>query len=135
MSSSAPSIEAEVLVFEDGIPGFPDHHRFQLVDFVDEAAFQLLQSVDEDNMAMIVCSPWLSFPDYAPEITDDDEAGLGLDGPDEAIVFCPVTIEGPDNAYANLLGPFVVNSTTLQGRQVVLVDSAYEVRTALPFEV
>ena len=130
---STPALPTDdVLVFEDGIPGFPEHRQFQLVDFVGDSAFQLLQSIDDDSMAMIVCSPWLFFPDYEPEITDADEENLDLRSSEDAIVFCPVTIEGPDKAFANLLGPFVVNAKTRRGRQVVLVDSPYVVRTALP---
>lgn len=46
---------------------------------------------------------------------------MGLTGPDEAIVFCPVTLDQEnDTIYFNLLGPFVVNSRTRQGRQIVL---------------
>lgn len=131
MSAPEPLTDDD-LVFADGIPGFPEHRRFQLVDFVGDSAFQLLQSVDDESMAMIVCSPWTFFPEYAPEIPDVDEEVLELTSSEDAIVFCPVSVEAPDRAFANLLGPFVVNAKTRQGRQVVLMDSSYEVRTELP---
>ena len=86
-------------------------------------------------MAMIVCSPWIFFPDYAPELSDADEEALDIRRPEDAIVFCPVTVEAPDHAFVNLLGPFIVNANTHKGRQIVLVDTEYEVRTALPIEV
>ena len=133
---SAPVAPAEDdLLFEDGIPGFPDHRRFQLIDFVGDSAFQMLQSLDDESMAMIVCSPWMFFPNYEPEITDADQEGLELETAEDAIVFCPVTISAPDKVYANLLGPFVVNAKTRRGRQVVLVDSDYAVKTPIPVEV
>lgn len=131
MSTTAPP-DSAVLEFADGIPGFPEHRRFQLVDFAADSAFQLLQSVDDADMAMIVCNPWIFFPDYAPELSDADGEALEITRPEDAIVFCPVTIEAPDKAFVNLLGPFIVNAGTHQGRQIVLVDSDYEVRTALP---
>jgi flagellar assembly factor FliW len=120
------------IVFAEGIPGFPDHQEFQLVDFADgESAFQLLQSTTDPDLSMIVCSPWMFFPDYAPEITDVDRDGLDLVNPDDAVVFCPVTIDSEDSLSVNLLGPFVVNAGNRKGRQVVLVDSEYSVRTPL----
>jgi flagellar assembly factor FliW len=80
-------------------------------------------------MALIVTVPWLVFPEYSPEISELERKQLRLESPDDAIVFCPVTLTGdPDTVYVNLLGPFVVNGETLEGRQVVLADSEYPVR-------
>ncbi len=129
------SSNISTILFEDGIPGFPDHQEFELVDFAEgESAFQLLQSTRDEDLAMIVCSPWLFFPDYEPEITDADRDGLDLVNPDDAVVFCPVTI-GPENRLTvNLLGPFVVNAGTRQARQIVLIDSKYETQTPIQIE-
>ncbi|MEX1271335.1 MAG: flagellar assembly protein FliW, partial [Acidimicrobiia bacterium] len=70
MTTTQPSpTEAPVeLRFAEGIPGFPDHTRFTLVELADDGAFQLLQSLDDENVAMIVTTPWLFFPDYEMEI-------------------------------------------------------------------
>lgn len=118
-----------VLHFEDGIPGFPDSHRFALVDLEDGGAFQLLQSLDEPDVSMIVCVPWLFFPDYTPELSDVEQRELGLERPEDAIVFCPVTLDAEQEAiYVNLLGPFVVHAESHEGRQVVLADADHPVR-------
>ena len=112
---------AHVLRFRDGIPGFPEHREFQLVDFVEGSVFQLLRSIDDESVAMIVAVPWVFFPDYALELADNDQNELGIARPEEAIVFCPVTLDLENEAaYMNLLGPFVVNGDTREGRQVVL---------------
>lgn len=134
MTHDIPIDAAEVITFEDGIPGFPDHREFVIVNFVQDGAFQVLQSVADQNLSMIVASPWLFFPDYEPELTSLDQDGLALHDSAEAVVFCPVTISG-GSLYMNLLGPFVVNATNRLGRQVVLVDGQYEVRTPIPVQV
>jgi flagellar assembly factor FliW len=119
----------QVLHFADGIPGFPDHRRFLLVDVVEGGAFQLMQSIDDEQMSMVVGVPWVFFPDYSPELPEADERELGITDPADAVVFCPVTLDPDDDvAYVNLLGPFVVNIKTLQGRQVVLADDTHPVR-------
>ena len=126
-------MEEQHLEFDDGIPGFPDAHRFQLVEIVDDGAFQLLQSVDDPDLAMVVAVPWLFFPDYSPVLTDMDQSGLGIDDEQDAVVFCAVTLDSEQrSAHMNLLGPFVVNVKTRKGRQIVLTDQDYPLRAGLP---
>ena len=123
---------APVLTFNDGIPGFPELRRFMLLELVEDGAFQELRSPDDPDFAMIVCMPWLFFPDYAPELGDDAQEELSINEPEDAVVFCPVTLdESGDRIYVNLLGPFVVNAATRVGRQVVLSDSDYPVRAPI----
>jgi len=135
MTEPITAPEGAELVFDDGIPGFPDLHRFVLVDVVEDGAFQELRSVDDPTVSMIVCVPWLFFPDYAPEVPEDDRTELDLRDPEDAVVFCPVTLdEQRDAIYVNLFGPFVVNSSTRRGRQLVLTDSGYPLRARLDLE-
>jgi flagellar assembly factor FliW len=126
------SPEANTIHFPGGIPGFPHLTRFALVEIVENGAFQLLQSLEDEDVAMVVCVPWLFFPDYAPNLSDEDQEALGLERPEDAVVFCPVTIEPEsDLVHLNLLGPFVVHRKTLIGRQVVLADSDYPLRATV----
>lgn len=128
--------EPQIILFEEGIPGFPDVRRFVLTDIVPDGVFQVLQCLDDPSVSLVVAVPWLFFPDYAPELSDLDQAGLELEGEEDAVVFCPVTIDTEQGrAYMNLLGPFVVNARTLKGRQVVLTDSDHPLRAALPLAV
>ncbi|MEX1162765.1 MAG: flagellar assembly protein FliW, partial [Nitriliruptor sp.] len=60
-------LQGTVLRFADGIPGFGHLHRFQLVSLGDDSIFQLLESVDEPDVSMVVVVPWLLFPDYEIE--------------------------------------------------------------------
>lgn len=115
--------EAAILQFPAGLPGFPGMRRFTLQQLVEDSAFQLLESVDGDGVSMVVTRPWLFFPDYAPEIQDEDQDELRLVRPEDAIVFCPVSIDREaGNIYINLRGPLVVNAATREGRQVVLEE-------------
>jgi flagellar assembly factor FliW len=122
-----------ILRFPAGIHGFEDARRFTLRDLEEGGTFQLLECVDDPDLAMVVCIPWLLFPDYAPEIDEITQSELGLTAPEDAIVFCSVTVEPDSEAmYVNLLGPFVVNAHTLLGRQVVQHDLNVPVRASVP---
>lgn len=122
----------QVLEFPDGIPGFPDARRFVLHDLDDEGTFQVLQCLEDEALSMVVCVPWILFPDYQADIGNAEDHGLELDSPDDAIVFCGVTMDQEERAFhVNLLGPFVVNARTLVGKQVVLADSGYSARATV----
>ena len=124
----------QVIEFVDGIPGFPGSRRFTLLSIRPDSEFQLLQSLDEPDVSMVVTVPWSFFPDYAPEIDESDRRDLRIDSPDEAVLFCPVTLEAATRtAYLNLMGPFVVNARTRAGRQVVLAGSEHPLRAAIEF--
>ena len=78
---------------------------------------------------MVVTVPWLFFPDYAPVLSDAEQAELELETQEDAVLFVPVTFDAAERQVSlNLLGPFVVNARTRKGRQLVLTGSEYSVR-------
>ncbi len=124
-----------LLRFPQGIPGFGQLRHFRLVSLGEESVFQLLQSADNPDVEMVVVVPWLFFPDYSIEVPDEDQAELGLENPEDAVVFSPVTLAGEERTiYVNLAGPFVVNPTTGEGRQVVQVDRDLPLRAPIPLD-
>lgn len=128
-----PDDDAGMLEFPDGIPGFSQAHHFLLRDLTDDHVFQVFQSVEDPDLSMVVSVPWLFFPDYAPILSDEDQRVLGLERVEDAMVFCSVTADDTgEELYVNLLGPFVVNAQSRQGRQVVLLDQNWPVRAPLP---
>ena len=122
--------EDKVILFDEGIPGLPDCRRFVILDLAPDSAFQVLQSVDSPEVSMIVTVPWLFFPDYAPELSDLEQASLGIDGPEDVALFCSVVLmpDEKDTVFVNLMGPFVVNPSTRRGSQFVLASSGYPLR-------
>lgn len=122
--------EEKVITFPDGIPGLPGCRRFALFDLAPDSAFQLLQSVDDPAISMIVTVPWLFFADYAPEMSDVEQANLEVRGPEDVVVLCSVVMspDQKDTVFLNLMGPFVVNPTTRRGCQLVLAGSGYPLR-------
>ena len=122
--------ESKVLSFPDGLLGFPDVTRFALVDAGDDGTYFWLQSLDDPQLAFLAAVPWAFFPDYAPELSESDQATLSLGDAHDAIVLCLLTIRD-DAVTANLLGPLVVNAVTRHGRQIVLGDSDYPTRAPL----
>ncbi|MDX2467934.1 MAG: flagellar assembly protein FliW [Acidimicrobiia bacterium] len=126
----------KALHFPDGLPGFPELEHFVIVELREDGAFQQLQSLDNVDVSMIVCVPWLFFPDYAPVLSDIEQEELGLDSADDAILFVPVSIDPESRQmFLNLLGPFVVNVKSRIGRQLVLTGTNYTTRTLIELPV
>lgn len=121
--------------FPEGIPGFGRLRTFEVVSLEEGSAFQLLQSVDDPDVSMVVVVPWLFFPDYEFELPEDEQRRLAIDRPEDAVVFSPVTLDAEERTvYVNLVGPFVVNPETREGRQVVLADSDHPLRAPVPLD-
>lgn len=119
--------DTPMLVFDDGIPGFADARRFALADLTEDGMFQELTCVDDPTVSLVVASPWLFFPDYAPELPDSDRRSLGLDDPGDAALFCAIVVD-ENRLLMNLRAPFVANARTQAARQVVLDDSSLPLR-------
>ncbi len=137
MSGAEPVLEgslatamSDALLFDEGIPGFPEAREFALTEIEGGGEFRMFRSLDDPELSMVVAVPWLFFPEYAPELTDMEQKGLELETAEDALVFCSVTFD-EGAVYMNLLGPFIVNSRTRQGRQVVLTDQDYPLRAAI----
>ncbi len=122
---------SDVLIFDEGVPGFPDARNFALTDLVETGEFQIFHDMDDPDVAMVVAVPWLFFPDYAPELSDLEQAGLELTAAEDALVFCSISFEGA-TPFMNLLGPFIVNAHTRKGRQIVLTNQEYPLRAEIP---
>jgi flagellar assembly factor FliW len=110
-----------VLRFSDGIPGFADAHGFVLSDLTEDGVFQMLTCVEDPELSLVVASPWLFFPGYTPDLPEGDRRVLGIERPEDAVLFCSVVAdEDEDVLMLNLRAPFVANANTLVARQVVL---------------
>ena len=132
-AAAAPDTELPVLRFEDGIPGFPAARHFALSDLTEDGTFQLLTCVDDPELSLVVASPWLFFPDYAPDIPTGDAEGLQLEQAEDAALFCSVIADDHEDRIAlNLRAPFVANARTLAARQVVLLDEDLPLRADVP---
>ncbi|WP_409290521.1 flagellar assembly protein FliW [Peribacillus sp. SCS-37] len=122
--------EQEVLAFQEGIPGFNEEKEFIILPLSEE--IQVLQSVKTRDVAFVLVIPFLTEPSY--EFTLDDAAieQLQIEKPEDAEVYSIMSVKEPfQSSTINLAAPVVVNRTKRLGKQVILNDSAYSIRTPL----
>jgi flagellar assembly factor FliW len=117
------------IIFPDGLVGCQDWKNFILMtdDGDEELPVAILQSLDDASISLMVTDPRFLEPSFAPKLSAQDYADLGLDDASQTVIYC--TLSTADGwLTANLLGPLVLNPITRRGKQVVVVDSSYSTR-------
>lgn len=123
----------KIIVFENGIIGFPDLKRFALLHDGEKGSsnvgIRFLQSLDEPAFAMPVMDPLLVKPDYDPEVNDELLAAAGNVNEGNILVLVTVTIpKDLTKMSVNLQGPFVINVEEHRACQVIVENGVYPVK-------
>lgn len=116
-------VSAERLItFPHGLLGFEELHTYFFHPVPGNPVFTWMQAVDAPEVAFLLVDPFVFFPDYAVELTPEDEERLGVSRPQEVLVYTTVTIPDDRVEYitTNLAGPLVFNVEKSLGLQVVL---------------
>lgn len=122
----------KIIVFENGIIGFPDLKKFALLHDEEKGTnvgIRFLQSLDEPAFAMPVMDPLIVKPDYDPEVNDELLASAGNISEQNILVLVSVTIPSDlTKMSVNLQGPFVINVDEHKACQVIIEGNAYPVK-------
>ncbi|MEM0950912.1 MAG: flagellar assembly protein FliW [Cyanobacteria bacterium P01_H01_bin.74] len=127
-------IESSTIIrFKKPILGFEDLREYVLLNHADDSPFKWLQAISRPDLAFVVTNPQFFNIDYAFDIDDDTTALLDLKTADDALVLTMVNIpaDAPQKMTTNLLGPLVINKTSLHAAQVVLNDERFQTKTPL----
>jgi flagellar assembly factor FliW len=108
-------IAAEAVVeFPAGLIGLGGG-RFAVVSSDADGAFHWLHSVDDPALALPVTNPWVFFPDYEVELSDEDTGRIGAEDPD---VWVTVRAASDiEDFSANLRAPILIANG--RGHQVI----------------
>jgi len=124
--------EDKIITFKEGLPGFPQIHRFAILVREELKPFQYLQALDDPPIALFVINPFMVDPTYEFRLTDSDMGDLNSNNSAELAVFAVATIpDDPSQATLNLMAPIVINDKDRCGKQVILHDSKYSVKHPL----
>lgn len=116
----------KVIVFQDGLIGFPDEHRFAVMNFdVDEDWVRWLQALDDPDLGFLTMDPRAVFPEYDPEVCPNDLFSLQA-SPEDIILLCVVTVpQDVRKMTVNLRAPLLINPSNRRGRQVIVDSPEY----------
>jgi flagellar assembly factor FliW len=124
---------SDIFEFPWGLPGFADQRRFLALSLAEQPSFVWLQSVDDPKIALPAADPWSIFPDYEPKLPAYATDALDLKDAEDFTILCVVVVsKGADEMSMNLMAPIILNLKTRRARQIMLENSPYSVRTAVP---
>jgi len=97
-----------VLSFPRGLIGLGGT-RYALLATDPDSPFSWLHSVDDPDLALPITRPWVFFPDYEIELSDEEADAIGLDAaaPTDVWVIVRAT-DRLEDFTANLAAPIVV---------------------------
>jgi flagellar assembly factor FliW len=120
---------AKIITFQDGMIGFGRYSRYAVLPFMEGTPFELLQSIDERDLAFVVIDPFIVNPDYRFEVSDEDLAALQVKDGKELVIRVVVTLPADlKQMTANLQGPVLLNEKRLLGKQIVLINTDFSVK-------
>jgi flagellar assembly factor FliW len=123
--------EDRVIIFPHGLPGFPDNHKFLLIDEDDvpNNLFLWLQCLEDADVAFTLIDIYQIMPDYNPLVEPEmiEELGDLTDIPLE-IYNVAVIPEDIKQIRVNLKAPVVINPAAMRGMQVIVSNEEYSIR-------
>jgi flagellar assembly factor FliW len=124
--------ENNIITFNKGIPGFNELKKFILLDLQEYEPFKLLQSLEDDEISLIVTSPYEFFNEYEIKLSDETIKNLKIDSPEQVMILTTITLNSDvKKITTNLQGPIVINTSNNFGEQIVLDNSKYKVKSPL----
>lgn len=124
--------ESSVVFFKEGMLGIPAYKKFLLLDFENLRPLYRLQCVDEPNLSFLLIDPDFvdsSLKQYVHK-RDPNEEVYELNDNCALFAVCKVNEEDGEIS-ANLVAPVVINYNKMEGNQVILMDSPYDVRHSI----
>lgn len=127
--------ENEVINFEHGLPGFEKEQTFVLLPIDENSVFQILQSVQTQDLAFIITSPYAVAANYNLDLDETTVHALNIRNENEVAVFAIVSLKDTlAQSTVNLKAPIVLNTTSRKAKQVILDSEMYEIRHKISIE-
>lgn len=124
--------QKDIITFNKGLPGLNEFKKFILLDLQDYEPFKLLQSLEDDEISLIVTSPYEFFKDYEFKLSEETIKNLNIESPEQVNVITTVTLNSDvKKITTNLQGPIVINTSNNLGEQIILDNSKYKVKSPL----
>lgn len=124
--------KSKVLTFPSGLPGFIEEKEFVLLNFPGSETFQILQSVGNKELAFIVTNPYHFYNDYEFKLDEQIRENLKIKHTEDVLVLAIVTLkESISQSTMNLKAPLIINREQKCGKQYILNDQTYSMKTLL----
>ncbi|MDW0110811.1 flagellar assembly protein FliW [Sporosarcina aquimarina] len=124
-----PTEELTNWTFPNGLPGLEDEKQFVILPIEGNDIFQVLQSVNNSNVALIVSNPYTLINDYSFEIDEPTIDLLEIKSPEDVMVLAVMSLKQPfESSTINLQAPLIFNINNQKAKQMIMNDATYQLR-------
>lgn len=124
--------EKDVIIFPKGMPGFQNLNKFVLISVKENPAFSILHSIEDENIGLILISPFEIEKNYEFELKDEVIKQLKIEGPEDVLVLNTATLNSDmKKITVNLRAPIIINKKHGVGEQIILGNEAYKIKHPL----
>ena len=127
-AETSPLASPDTIRFPQGLPGFEKCRGFVLMASEALGPLQCLKAVEGPGASFLVIDPRRVLPEYRCDLSEADEARLGVAGQDTLLWLALVTIELDGTIAVNLRAPIVINPAAMVGHQVIPYHCVYPIR-------
>lgn len=124
--------EDKIITFEQGIMGFEGFKRYTIlfdIEGENKPSISWLQCLDEQSLALPVINPFLIKNDYNPVVEDELLKPIGEINEQNLIILLSLTAPSDMTELSvNLKAPFIINSDTRKGCQIIVENQDYEIK-------
>lgn len=121
-----------IITFKKQIPGFDGLSKYILVDLKGYEPFKLLQSLEDDEIGIIVTSPFEFIGDYEVNLSKEIIDRLCIKEKKDVSIVTTITLNTDHKKITtNLKAPIIINKDNQFGEQIILDNSKYEIKQPL----
>lgn len=124
--------EKDKITFKKGILGFENLKEYILVDLKECEPFKLLQSLEDEDVGLIVVSPFEFFKNYETKLNTEEIKRLEIRNEEQVTLVTTVTLNSdPKKITTNLKAPLIINISNNLAEQIILDNSDYKIKHLL----
>jgi flagellar assembly factor FliW len=124
--------DEDIVLFPNGILGLEHLRKFTILPHPSGGPLEWLQSLEEPNMAFVICEPSLLIVNYEVKVELHEVALIEVE--DLSVVKLKVILRvssPPTKPTVNLLGPLLINPEKNLGMQFIINNNDYSCRYEL----
>lgn len=121
-----------LLHFPTGMIGFPTLHDFIVMPNKKEGPLFWIQSINDPEIAFVLTDPSNFFPNYQIIADETEKNSLQIGPDDDYFILAVVSVPADQKITLNLAAPILFSPSTNRAIQVILENSDYHSKTALP---
>jgi len=124
--------DEDVILFEEGLIGFPEAKRFVLIESESLSPFRIIQCVDDPRVGFLVLDPRSVIKTYERSIPYEAWRSLKvMDKSERLSLVISIIGKDPRQSTANFQAPLLINHLKMLGKQLILANSRYSVTQRL----